>query len=152
MRRIVSLVAICVIITLVQTATSAQGRYRGRAYTKADVERIIKRVETQSDIFQKEVDRSLDRGVLDGTRAEDRINEQVKELERALDNLRSDFDRAQRYQETRSQVSRVLNEARDVNEIFHRRHLKGNIEREWAVLRAELNKLGGIYDLRPLRG
>ena len=33
---------------------------RGRLYTKADVDRIIKRVDTSSDKFKKEFDRALD--------------------------------------------------------------------------------------------
>jgi hypothetical protein len=38
--------------------------------------------------FRKAVDRDLDRSVVDGTRREDNINDQVEDLERATDRLR----------------------------------------------------------------
>jgi hypothetical protein len=139
------------VVLLGPASAEAQGRYRGRYYTKSDADRIIKRVEDRSDSFKKRVDRSLDRGVLDGTRAEDRINDRVKDLERALDELRSEFNRAQNWRQTRSQVEAVLRQASAVNVIFRDRRLKHEVERDWVVLRSDLNKLAGIYDLPHLR-
>jgi len=123
----------------------------GRVYTKGDVERIIKRVEDRSDSFRKIVDRSLDRSALDGTRREDNINEQVKQFEKTLDDLRSEFNRHDRWLETRHQVERVMREAEDVNAIVRRHVLRPVIEREWALLRADINRLAGVYDLRTLK-
>lgn len=133
-------------------AAQAQGVHRGRVYTKADVEQIIKRVEERSDEFRKVVDRSLDRSALDGTNREDNINEQVKELENAIDKLRSDFDRAQTWQESRSQVQRVMNEADEVNGIVRRGRWRrgGPVKSAWAQVRADLNRLAGVYNLRLL--
>ena len=101
-------------------AVAAQGTHKGSFYTKADVERIIKRVEERSDAFRRVVDRSLDRSAINGTNREDNINEQIKELENAIDTLRRDFDRARTWEETRSQVQRVMNEADEVNAIVRR--------------------------------
>jgi gas vesicle protein len=128
-----------------------QGRFKGRYFTKSDVERIIKRVEDRSDSFKKHVDRSLDRGRLDGTDAEDRINDQVKDFEKALDELRKEFDKQDRWIEVRSNVEKVIDEAEDVNAVFRRRNLAAGIESEWALLRADINKLAGVYDVRRLK-
>jgi hypothetical protein len=121
-------------------------------YTKADVERIIKRVEERSDEFRKVVDRTLDRSVLNGTNREDNINQQVKELENAIDTLRHDFDRANTWGETRSQVQQVMNEADEVNAIVRRGRWRrgGAVKSEWALVRSDLNKLAGVYNLRLL--
>lgn len=129
---------------------AAQGTAGGRFYTKADVERIIKRVEERSDSFRKVIDNSLDRSALDGTNREDNINKQVKELENAIDKLRHDFDRAQTWQETREQVQRVLNEADEVNAMMRRWRRGGPVKSEWVLVRSDLNKLFGIYNLRVL--
>jgi len=131
---------------------AAQGTHKGNFYTKADVERIIKRVEERSDAFRNVVDRSLDRSAIDGTNREDNINQQVKELETAIDALRKDFDRAQTWEETRSQVQRVLNEADEVNAIVRRGRWRrgGPVKAEWGLVRADINKLAGIYNLRLL--
>ena len=142
------------VLTLIFSSqlTLAQGTAGGRYYTKGDVERIIKRVEERSDAFRRVVDRSLDRSGIDGTNREDNINQQVKELENAIDTLRKDFDRAQTWEETREQVQRVRNEADDVNAIMMRGRWRrgGPVKGEWALVRVDLNKLLGVYNLRLL--
>lgn len=137
--------------SLLSVSTFAQGTARGRFYNKGDVERIIKRVEDRSDSFQKLVDRTLDRSRLDGTRREDNINEQVKQLERALDGLRSDFDRRDQWRETHNEVRAVLNQADEVGRIVRRFRFTNQVQRSWAALRADLNTLANIYDLPRLR-
>ena len=144
-------ITLLLVIVSGPVTASGQGLYRGRVYTKGDVERIIKRVEDRSDSFRKIVDRSLDRSTLDGTRREDNINEQVKQFEKALDELRSEFSRQDRWLETRHHVEKVLSEAGDVNAIVRRHFLRPVIEREWALLRADINRLAGVYDLRTLK-
>lgn len=148
---LVTVISFCGLLALSQQ-TFAQGTARGQLYTKADVERIIKRVEERSDAFRKVVDRSLDRSALDGTRREDNINEQIKELENAIDKLRKDFSRANTWQETREQVQTVLNEADEVNAIVRRGRWRrgGAVKSEWALVRNDLNRLAGVYNLRQL--
>ncbi len=146
------LMAVGAVAFLASATVRAQGTHKGSFYTKADVERIIKRVEDRSDAFRKVVDRSLDRSALNGTNREDNINQQVKELESAIDDLRRDFDRAQTWEETRAQVQRVMNEADEVNALVRRGRWRrgGPVKAEWALVRADLNKLAGIYNLRLL--
>ncbi|HEX8145233.1 MAG TPA: hypothetical protein VF553_21885 [Pyrinomonadaceae bacterium] len=140
-------------VAIVSTPAQAQyGRgYRNRGYTKAQVEQIIRRLETQSDRFVRSFDQSLDNSRMDGTRREDNLNQRARDLENALDVLRQEFDRTDRYQETRSQVSSVLNVAEEINRAVRNRRLRGNTERLWARVRSELNSLASIYNLRQLR-
>lgn len=126
-------------------------RSRGRGYTKAQVEQIIRRLENQSDRFVRSFDRSLDRSRADGTMREDNLNQRARDLENALDVLRQEFDRTDRYQDTRSQVSSVLNVAEDINRAVRNRRLRGNTERLWSRVRTELNTLASVYNLRRLR-
>lgn len=137
--------------SLLMVSAFGQGRARGRFYSKSDVDRIIKRVETRSDEFKDAVDKALDRSRLDGTRKEDNINEQVKELEKALDNLRSDFDRTDTWRETHNEVRAVLNQADEVGRIVKRNQFPAHVERGWIALRTDLNTLAGIYNLPRLR-
>jgi hypothetical protein len=124
---------------------------RGRGYTKTHVEQIIRRVENQTDRFVRSFDRSLDDSRADGTHREDLLNQRARDLENAVDVLRQEFDRTDRYQETRSQVSGVLSVAEDINRAVRRRRLRGNTERLWSRVRGELNTLAAVYNLRPLR-
>jgi Ni/Co efflux regulator RcnB len=98
------------------------------------------------------IDRSLDHSTLDGTNREDNINQQVKELENAIDKLRHDFDRANTWAETRSQVQLVMSEADEVNVIVKRGRWRrgGPVKSEWALVRSDLNKLAAVYNLRLL--
>ena len=141
------------LILISASTAGAQGTGPGgRFYTKAEVEAIIKRVEERSDAFRKVIDRSLDRSALNGTNREDNINQQVKELENAIDKLRKDFDRANTWQETRQQVQRVLDESDEVNALMRRGRWRrgGIVKSEWALVRNDLNRLFGIYNLRLL--
>lgn len=131
-------------------AQTRRGYHRGY-YSKAQVERIIRRVENQSDRFVRSFDNSLDRSRMDGTRREDNLNERARNLENSLDALRLEFDRMDRYQDTRAQVSSVLNIAEGINTAVRRQRLRNNTERLWARLRGELNALAAVYNLRQLR-
>jgi hypothetical protein len=140
-------------VTIVSTPAEAQWRRgsRNRGYTKAQVEQIIRRLENQSDRFVQSFDRSLDNSRVNGTMREDTLNQRARDLENALDILRQEFDRTDRYMDTRSQVSNVLSIAEDINRAVRNRRLRGNTERLWARVRSELNSLASVYNLRQLR-
>jgi Skp family chaperone for outer membrane proteins len=145
-------IALLLFTLIASTTTSyAQGRSHRRVYTKADVNRIIERVETRGDVLRKAVDRFLDRSNLDGTKREDRINEEVKELEEALDNLRREFDKRQQYQETREEVAKVLDEAQEINRLFRNNRFTSDLQREWLQIRRDINRLALVYNLPLLR-
>jgi hypothetical protein len=124
---------------------------RARGYTKAEVGVIITRVENRSDEFVRLFDRALDRSGLDGTRREDNLNERTRVLERTLDNLRREFDRRESYIQTRPEVTRTLNIAREINQVMKRRRMGSEPERQWNLLRFELNTLADVYNLPSLR-
>src|SRR5436190_594526 len=95
--RIVPVITAAFALLMFCTASQAQPRgARGRVYTKGDVDRIIKRVEDRTDKFKKEFDRSLDHSRLNGSYREDQLNQYAKDLERATDDLRHQFDRNDR--------------------------------------------------------
>jgi len=144
----VALAVACVMLSL---TVSSEAQRRGRIYNKAEVNEIIRRVESRSDEFVKLFDSSLDRSRLDGTRREDRLNERARNLERALDDLRREFDRRENYNQTRPEVSRALNLSEDINKVMRRRRMGGETERQWGLLRDELNALALVYNLRQLR-
>jgi hypothetical protein len=144
----ISLAAICAVLILSVPGEAQRRRHpRARGYTKAQVNEIIKRVEERSDRFVKLFDRSLDRSGLDGTNREDRLNEHARNLEKALDDLRGEFDRKENYVETRPEVRRCLDIATDINAAMRNRRLGAETERQWALLRTELNTLADVYGL-----
>ena len=144
-------VVICLLAAMSISLQAQNRRYRNRTYSKAEIDRIIRRVENQSDLFVRSFDNSLDNSRLEGTRREDNLNQRARNLETDLDSLRLEFDRTDRYLDTRSRVSRALNTAEGINTVLRRRRLGGNTERLWARLRTELNALAYAYNLPQLR-
>lgn len=120
-------------------------------YTKAEVDRIINRAETQSDIFVKTFDRALDKSRLNGSAREDYLNKRAKDLEKQLDELRREFDRRDLWIENKDEVRRCLNIATDINVAMKNRKFGYGVEAQWILLRKELNALAKAYNL-PLVG
>ncbi|MCA1634152.1 MAG: hypothetical protein LC802_10770 [Acidobacteria bacterium] len=149
----VALAVVCVVCAMQADAGAQRRRQppRARGYTKAEVGIIIRRVENRSDDFIKLFDKALDRSGLDGTRREDNLNERARSLEKSLDDLRREFDRKESYLATRPEVSRTLNIANEIDKVMKRRRMGGETERQWALLRIELNTLADVYNLKMLR-
>jgi len=144
------LVLVLGLLTLPIAAQNRRGP-RGRVYTKADVNELIKVAENRSDRFIKLFDKALDKSALDGSEREDRINERAKDFETAMDHLRKEFDKKESYIETKPEMRRVLEVAREINEVMLRRNLRADVENEWMALRRELNVLASVYYLAGLR-
>jgi hypothetical protein len=141
------------VIASVSTTTLAQRRgLRGRLYTKDEVNELIKRAEDRSDRFIRLFDKALDKSSLDGSRREDRLNERAKDLEKAMDALRREFDRKESYIATKPEMIRVLNTATGINQVMLNRRMGGEAEASWNALRTELNILASVYYLPRLRG
>src|ERR1700752_2133281 len=120
---------------------------RGRVYTKADVDKIIKRVEDRSDKFKKEFDKALDHSRLNNTQREDQLNDYAKDLEKATDELRDEFDRRDAWADNRAEVRDCLSIATKLNVAMRNRRLAPKVESTWSALRYELNTLAGVYNL-----
>jgi hypothetical protein len=110
-----------------------------------EVEKILKRVEQQSDRFRSALDSSLDKSRLDGTREEDDINRFVKEFYEQTKTLRHHFDD---HKSTSADVQSVLDRAASIDSFMRRnRFRKNNAVREWTQLRANLDELAQVYNV-----
>jgi hypothetical protein len=147
------MLTLCGVILALATSSSAQRRrgYAASGYTRPEVDRLIKRTEDRTDVFVKLFDKSLDNSSLDGTRKEDRLNEKAKELEKQMDKVRKEFDHAEGYLEIKEHVAKALVVSDEINNVVLNRRLSPSVEREWGLLRIELNKLARIYNLRALK-
>jgi hypothetical protein len=138
-------------LLLIPNFAQAQRREaRGRLYTKADVDKIIKRVEDRSDKFEKEFDKALDRSRLNNTRREDQLNDYADDLEKATDELREEFDRRDAWAENKPEVRKCLEIATKLNVAMRNRRLGTKVESTWSALRYELNTLADVYNLPPV--
>lgn len=138
---------------LTAITASAQGVLRNQnRYSKRDVSTIIMTLENSSDAFRRDFDRAMDQSNLNGTNAEDRFNNNVRDYENSLDSLRRQFDRTDSWWTTRNEVSSVMQRSQTVNTMMNTLPFRRNLERQWTKMRNDLNKLADTYDLPGLNG
>jgi hypothetical protein len=127
-------------------ASEATSQVLGQPYRLNDkqVERIIRRVESQATAFRKSVDDSLDKSRLDGTRREDDINAFIKEFDKETARLHDHFDN---HKSAGADVEAVLNRAARIDEFMSRHSLSVRAQDKWRTLKANLDELAQAYNV-----
>ncbi len=147
-----ALTVFCLMMAAVSPSfAQSRGRARSRGYTKASVDRLIRQAENRSDQFVAIFDRSLDRSRFEGTLREDRLNDRARELESQLNIVRQEFNRSNNYFDIRSNVASAMDAAQGINTVMRNRRLNSVVERQWLLLRSDLNRLASVYNVRQLR-
>jgi hypothetical protein len=126
------------------TGGPVYGSQRPYRITDAQLDALIRRIETRTDRFRASLDRALDRTRYDGTRAEDDINRFVRDFEAATDTLRSRFGNRT---SVAGDVENVLRQASLIDSFVRRNRLNRRAENDWAVLRNDLNELASTYSV-----
>ncbi|HEX8352410.1 MAG TPA: YMGG-like glycine zipper-containing protein [Pyrinomonadaceae bacterium] len=129
----------------------------GAAYRISDrqLDAIIRRVENGADRFRANLGTALNRSTYNGTRAEDNINQFVRDFETATDQLRSRFDGRT---SVAGDVENVLRQATYIDDFMTRQTLSVRAENDWTTLKGDLNQLASAYsvawnwDVRSLPG
>ena len=116
-----------------------------RAWYRGDVRQVIRNLETDTDTFKSSLDHALDRSPLDGTKAEDEINEYVKQFEHATDKLK---DRAEDQKSSPYLAREVLVRGRSINGFMRRHHLGSDADNDWVRVRNDLGQLAKTYYIK----
>jgi hypothetical protein len=135
--------AIAAIILLVATAANIQAQHAYRLSEK-DMKELLKRIEKQSESFRSSLKSALEHSRFDDTKAEDRINDFVKDFEKATEHLRGRFD------EDRSaspEAEEVLRRAARIDGFMERHRLTPRAQSDWAALRSNLEALAEAYNV-----
>jgi ABC-type transporter Mla subunit MlaD len=109
-----------------------------------EVEKIIHRVESQSDKFRSSLDSALDKSRLNGTREEDEINAFVKSFNQATKRLHEHFDD---HKSTSSDVQSVLDGGAQINDFMRRNRLTSKAQNDWSTLKGNLDELARVYNV-----
>lgn len=139
--------AVFIVLVFAETGNAQYARSRMVNVSRQQLERLIKNIETRSDIFSNRLNKSLDRSRLDGTRAEDNITDRARDLENATDRLRRHFDKNDTRADNLPEVRGIRAAGTVVNRIMIRRRFNRETENAWVNLRAEINALSRIYGL-----
>ena len=123
-------------------STTVSAQVRAYRVTDNQVQTLLARLETRSDNFRREIDRSLDNSRRNGTRSEENIAEFVTDFENATDSLRRNFDERD---STVNDAQEVLNRALYINEFMRNNRVSVQAQNQWNLIRNDLNLLANYY-------
>ena len=126
--------------------SSAQAQVVGQPYrvSDKDVEKIIKRIEQQSDRFRSSLDNALDKSRFNGSNREDDINSFVKDYYEQTKRLRDRFDK---HNSATADVEAVLDRAARIDDFMRRNRLSSKPQNEWDTLKSNLDELATAYNV-----
>lgn len=134
---------------VVPTIVRAQYRRDERGFER--IARVIADCEQRTNVFRQQLRRALDRSALNETRREDELNRDAGRLERALNRTRESWNGEHDARKTRAFVNEAITASQDINRTMVRRRLNPGVQRQWAVVRNELNRLADVFQLPRIR-
>ena len=135
---------LCVCFALFVGSSAAQVVGQPYRLDDKEVEKIIRRIEQQSDHFRSSVDSALDKSRLNGTHREDDINSSIKDFYEQTKRLRNHFNK---HQSNSPDVEAVLDRAARIDDFMRRNRLSSKAENDWSTLRGYLDELASAYSV-----
>jgi len=142
MRRLGPIVALAAVFALASASMAVAVQHRPTRSSDQQVKNLLSRIDKGTDIFRSSFNRAIDRNPINGSRAEDQINQSVKDFEQATDRLR---DRVNDQRSGPADVEEVLSRASLIDNFMMRNQLDAPAERDWQDLRRDLDELARAY-------
>lgn len=139
LRQIYGIAFIAVLLTLATSGFAQTQAYRVR---DRQVQTLLNRIETHSDVFRRSIVAVYDNDDRNNTYRQDGISEYVTNFENATDVLKKNFDNRR---STANDVQEVLNRAAYINMFMRQNRVTPAAQNQWNVLRADLNRLANYY-------
>jgi hypothetical protein len=137
-------VAFAVAVLSLGWAPAQAQKQRPHRINDRQVENALRRVETHADRFRADMRIALRRSGYNGTRAEDNVNNFIRDFEQATDQLRSRFNSRKA---AASDVENILRQATYIDDFMTRETLSVKAEKGWTKLKGDLNQLASAYNL-----
>lgn len=144
LHRLFVISVLCVCCALLVSTTKAQVGGQPYRLNDKEVERIIKRIEQQSNKFRSSLDSALDKSRLNGAHREDDINAFVKDYYEQTKRLRDHFDK---HHSATGDVEAVLDRAARIDDFMRRNRLSSKAQDEWSTLKSNLDELASAYNV-----
>ena len=104
-----------------------------------DAERLVRQAENHTSQLTAMLDE----------RGHEGLSARARDLESQLNMVGGEFDRNS-YYDRRSQVGTVLRVAESINNAMRYRRVDFDVQRQWSMVRNDLNRLARIYNLRQI--
>jgi hypothetical protein len=123
------------------------GRYDDR-YVRDSAHRLDRLAKD----FERDMDRSLDRSRMNGSRREDAINDLVHDFRRAAGDFKSRVGNGRDLNRSYNEARRVVQLGDAVERQARPRWFDSRLASEWSQIRRELQTIENIYGIRGGRG
>ena len=126
---------------------------RGRSGRISDYDRrrlrdLARRIDSRSRDLQRDVDRLLDRSRVDGTRREDRINNDFQHFRNAAARFKDTAGDSNDLNRSADEARQLLNLASRVSNYLRRLRMDSRTANDWAQIRNDLRLVSDIYGFR----
>ena len=143
-RRLFMSSCLCVLSAAFAAAVMAQAVGQPYRLSDKDVEKIIHRIEQQSDRFRSSLDAALDKSRFNKSSREDDINAFVKDFYKQTKSLHDRFDH---HKSTTPDVQSVLERGARIDGFMRRYPLSSRAQDDWSTLKTNLDELAAAYDV-----
>jgi len=145
------LAATCVLLGTVVGIGFAQDANRDAVGTVTDARTIVRKLGDRTGDFKNSFDNAVEHSV-DGGKMQDRAKHRADDLHDFAKKLQDVFDdkKDKNDPKVRDQVDKTLAAAADVSRIMSEHRFTDKLQREWELLRSDLNALASLYNLSPL--
>ena len=124
------------------------GYYNRGRYDERQVRDVAERIKDRSHSLERSVDRFLDNSRVNGTRQEDRINDEVHQFRRVADNFRSRVGNSRDINRSAGEAQQLLNAAYGVDRMLSRLRVDSRTYADWREIEQDLRYVANIYGLR----
>lgn len=128
----------------ISTAQNIDAQVRPYRVTDRQVQILLNRIETNTDIYKRQMNTALDQSTLNNSDSEDALFGYISDFESVTDLLKENFD-ARR--SAGRDVEDVLNRASVIDQFMRRNRLTTSVQRSWTSIRTDLNTLAGYYQV-----
>lgn len=133
------LVGFAVVALALPTLAQERRAYGFRVQFGPDVQRLLRQAENHTSQFVAMLDERDRYG----------LSERARELESQLNMVGGDFNERSNY-DRRSQIGTVLRVAGSINNAMRYRRVDFDVQRQWSMVRSDLNRLARVYNLRQI--
>jgi hypothetical protein len=132
----------------------AQDANREVVVTRTDVGGIVDRLTKSTGEFKETFNNAVSHSMLDGTRVEANAKHRADDLHAAAKRLADVFKdkKDKNNPAVRDQADKTIAAASELNRVLLDHRFTDKLQREWDLLRSDLNALAKVYDLSSLDG
>jgi hypothetical protein len=126
------------------------GRRGGRMsdYERRELRDLARRINDRSKDLQRDIDRALDNSRVNGTRREDNINQEARDLRNASERFKDVAGDSNDLYRSSDDARRLLDQASRISRMLNRARLDNRAGNDWNQLRNDLRTVANIYNMR----